>query len=498
MSRLVIVSNRVAVPGENRPGGLAVALQAALQENGGLWFGWSGKTVREASGELCEQSEGGICYVTMDLNRGDHEAYYNGFANRTLWPLLHFRLDLMDYTRDRYEGYRRVNTLFADKLAPLLRADDTIWIHDYHLIPLAALLRERGIDCRLGFFLHVPMPASDLLAAMPDHACLFSTLYAYDLVGFQTERDVERFQDYVRLFGGARVLDDGVLEAPGGRRLRVAAFPISIDTTQIASQSAAAIAKPAVRDLRKSLRPQLLAIGVDRLDYSKGLPERFYGFERYLERHAGERGSLTYLQIAPVSRGDVSEYRQLRNQLDQIAGHINGNHALPDWTPLRYVNRNFAHATLTGFYRLARLGLVTPLRDGMNLVAKEFVAAQDPDDPGVLILSLFAGAAQEMKAALLVNPYDLDSVADAIATATNMPKTQRIERWRAMMNHLVEHDIHAWRRTFLTALAADLPGPVPAKDPVIVGEPCLTVLAAAPLSPRAGAGNARRAGTAAP
>jgi trehalose 6-phosphate synthase len=455
VSRLVVVSNRVAVPGENRAGGLAVALQAALEENGGLWFGWSGKTVRDDSGALHEQTAGDIRFVTMDLSKRDHDAYYNGFANRTLWPLLHFRLDLVDYSRETREGYRRVNALFAEKLAPLLRDSDMLWIHDYHLIPLAALLRERGVGCRMGFFLHVPMPSPDLMAAMPDHARLFSTLYAYDLVGFQTQRDVERFQDYVRLFGGGRVLGEGVLEAPGGRRLRAAAFPISIDTAHIASQSAAAISKPAVRDLRRSLEPRLLAIGVDRLDYSKGLPERFHGFERYLERHAGERGSLTYLQIAPVSRGDVNEYRLLRNQLEQIAGHINGNHAMPDWTPLRYVNRNFAHATLTGFYRLARLGLVTPLRDGMNLVAKEFVAAQDPEDPGVLVLSLLAGAAQEMKEALLVNPHDLDGVADAIATAANMPRAQRIERWRAMMDRLVEHDIHAWRRAYLAVLAGE-------------------------------------------
>ncbi|WP_242111613.1 alpha,alpha-trehalose-phosphate synthase (UDP-forming) [Luteimonas aquatica] len=452
MSRLVVVSNRVAIPGENRAGGLAVGLQAALREHGGMWFGWSGKTVREASGELHEQRDGDIRYVTIDLNRSDLDAYYNGFANRTLWPLLHFRLDLVDYSRETREGYRRVNALFADKLAPMLRDGDTVWIHDYHLIPLASLLRERGVGARIGFFLHVPMPSADLVAAMPDHARLFSTLYAYDLVGFQTLRDVERFQDYVRLFGGGRVLSEGVLEAPGGRRFHAAAFPIGIDTAYIAQQAQAAVAKPAVRDLRNSLQPRQLAIGVDRLDYSKGLPERFRGFERYLERHPDQRGSLTYLQIAPVSRGDVAEYRLLRNELERIAGHINGGHAAPEWTPLRYVNRNFAHTTLTGFYRAARVGLVTPLRDGMNLVAKEYVAAQDPEDPGVLVLSLLAGAAYELKEALLVNPHDLDGVADAIATAANMAKAQRIERWRAMMDHLQRHDIAAWMRDYLSAL----------------------------------------------
>ena len=458
MSRLVVVSNRVAVPGENRAGGLAVGIRAALQEHGGLWFGWSGKAVREESGALHEQREGDIRYVTMDLSREDQDAYYNGFANRTLWPLLHFRLDLVDYDRDTREGYRRVNILFADRLAPLLREDDIVWIHDYHLIPLAELLRERGIGCRIGFFLHVPMPSADMVAALPEHARLFSALFAYDLVGFQTRRDVERFQDYVRLFGGGKVVEEGLLEASDGHRFHAGAFPIGIDTEHIAAQSRVAMTKPTVRSLLESVRPRQLVIGVDRLDYSKGLPERFHGFERYLERHRDQKGGLTYLQIAPISRGEVAEYQLLRNELEQIAGHINGQHAAPDWTPLRYVNRNFAHTTLTGFYRMARIGLVTPLRDGMNLVAKEYVAAQDPEDPGVLVLSLLAGAAYELPQALLVNPYDFDGVADAIATAAHMPRPQRIERWQAMMDYLRVNDIDAWRSRYLAALKAPVPG----------------------------------------
>ena len=453
MSRLVVVSNRVALPDESRAGGLAVALHAAIEETGGLWFGWSGKIDPHRSGALHEQIVGNIQYVTIDLSRRDHADYYNGFANRSLWPLLHFRVDLVDYSRETYAAYRRVNALFAEKLAPLLRDDDLVWIHDYHLIPLAALLREHGVRCKLGFFLHVPMPSSDLLAALPQHTRLFEGLSAYDLVGFQTERDLERFQDYVRLFGRGKVIDHGVLETPGGRLLRAGAFPISIDTAHIAQQAAAAVDKASVKRLAESLSGRLLAIGVDRLDYSKGLPERFRAFERYLKRHPEQLGKLTFLQIAPLSRGDVAEYRTLREELEQLAGHINGSHAEPDWTPMRYVNRNFPHASLTGFYRLARVGLVTPLRDGMNLVAKEFVAAQDPDDPGVLVLSTFAGAARELDSALLVNPYDLDGVADAIAGAMRMRLPERRERWQAMMDTLRTHDITAWRRNYLEALA---------------------------------------------
>jgi trehalose 6-phosphate synthase len=454
MSRLVVVSNRVALPGENRAGGLAVGLLAALKERGGVWFGWSGKTTRDGGGTLHEQEDGGIRFITMDINRADHDAYYNGFANRTLWPLMHFRLDLVDYQRSTREGYRKVNAQFADKLAPLLKDSDTVWIHDYHLIPLGALLRERGIGCKIGFFLHTPMPSADLVAAVPDHLRFFQSMYAYDLIGFHTQRDVERFRSYVRLYGGGKVLEGGEVEAPGGRRLKTGNFAISIDTDYIAQQSKAAINKPQVRELRESLRGRQLAIGVDRLDYSKGIPERFHGFERYLARHRDQRGSLTFLQIAPVSRGDVAEYKQLRSELEQLAGHVNGGYATPDWTPIRYVNQNFSHATLTGFYRAAGVGLVTPLRDGMNLVAKEFIAAQDPENPGVLVLSILAGAAVELTEALIVNPHDLDGVADAIATAATMSKANRIERWRSMMEHLRRHDVHAWCRAYLGALEA--------------------------------------------
>lgn len=452
MSRLVVVSNRVALPGENRAGGLATGLLAALSERGGLWFGWSGRSVNVDSGALHEAQDGPIRYLTMDLSKNDLDSYYNGFSNRALWPLLHFRLDLVDYDRRKREGYWKVNRLFADTLAPLLRDDDTVWIHDYHLIPLAALLRERGVACRIGFFLHVPVPSADLIQALPDHRSLFSALYSYDLLGFQTRRDVDRFQSYVRLFGGGTLIDSDWIKAPDGRRVRTSAFPIGIDTEHIARQARSAASNKPVRDLRQSLQHRKLAIGVDRLDYSKGLPERFHGFERYLQRYPQQKGDMTFLQIAPVSRGSVNEYRKLRGDLERLAGHINGGHAEADWTPLRYVNQNYAHSTLTGFYRQAAVGLVTPLRDGMNLVAKEYIAAQDPENPGMLVLSLLAGAADELKQALLVNPHDLDGVADAIATAANMPRAERIERWRAMMEHLRTHDIHRWRRDYLLAL----------------------------------------------
>ena len=452
MGRLVVVSNRVTLPDERRAGGLAIALRAALAERGGLWFGWSGNCRAETSGAMHEHADGDTRYAVMDLSARDFDDYYNGFANRTLWPLLHFRMDLVDYSRETYAGYRRVNALFADRLVSELRQDDLVWIHDYHLIPLAQRLRERGVGNRIGFFLHTPMPSSDLLAALPHHRELFAALSSYDLVGFQTRRDLERFQDYVRLFGGGRVVEDGLMETADGRRFCGGAFPIGIDVPTIAGQAKRAMKRLAVRRLQDSLGGRSLAIGVDRLDYSKGLPERFRAFERHLERHPDQGGRITFLQIAPPSRSDVPEYRLLRRELETLSGHINSGHAAPEWTPVRYVNRDFPHEVLTGFYRTAGIALVTPMRDGMNLVAKEYVAAQDPDDPGVLVLSRFAGAAQELQEALQVNPYDVDGVADAIVQAHVMPLSERRERWRALMDRIEGYDIHAWRRDFLKTL----------------------------------------------
>ena len=452
MSRLVVVSNRVALPEESRAGGLAVALRAALAEQGGLWFGWSGKRVREPDNKPARQREGNITYATIDLSRDEYDGYYAGFANRSLWPLLHFRLDLVQYSHETLDTYLAVNRRFADALVKQLRDDDTVWIHDYHLFPLGALLRERGFGGRIGFFLHVPIPSSDMLGALPGHEALFGALDAYDLVGLQTQRDVERLQDYMRLFGDAKVQAGGRIVAKDGRRFRAAAFPISIDTAAIEAQASDAVRRLAVRRLRESLGEHRLAIGVDRLDYSKGLTRRMRAFDEYLSRHRGPvSDALTFLQIAPPSRSDVAEYQRLRGALEGLAGSINGRNADPEWTPVRYVNRNFSHDVLTGFYRTAAIGLVTPLRDGMNLVAKEFVASQDPEDPGVLVLSRFAGAAYELPQALLVNPYDLEGTADAIARAAAMPLRERRERHAAMLDTLRKHDITAWRTHFLEA-----------------------------------------------
>jgi trehalose 6-phosphate synthase len=450
--RLVVVSNRVAMPRQTATGGLASAMRAALQERGGVWFGWSGKIAATSAEEQHRLSDGAIDYVTIDLSRADHDDFYAGFANRTLWPLFHYRPDLVDYQRSHLEGYLRVNAIFADQLVRPLDPDDIIWVHDYHLIPLAAMLRERGVRNRIGFFLHTPLPAAALLIALPKHRELLETLASYDLVGLHTARDLRALEDYFLHEVGGAMRPGNRLRAANGRLFRAGVFPISIDTAEVAEVARNAAGEDAVREFRQSLDGRDLIIGVDRLDYSKGLAQRFEAFAHVLERSRTLHSRVTFLQIAPPSRGAVPEYRLIRRELERMAGHINGKFATPEWVPIRYVNQSFPHTLLAGYYRVARVGLVTPLRDGMNLVAKEYVASQDPKNPGVLVLSRFAGAAQELTEALLVNPADTVEVADALERALAMPQRERIARWRSMMDVLQRHDLTAWRNAFLHAL----------------------------------------------
>jgi trehalose 6-phosphate synthase len=448
VSRLFVVSNRVALPGAVRAGGLAVALHGVLKERRGVWFGWSGEF---GDGPSRVQIGDGIRFCLLDVPEDEFEGYYHGFANRALWPLLHYRVDLIHFDRSEYAHYLAVNDRFADALARELRSNDEVWVHDYHFIPLAAAMRARGLGQRIGFFLHIPLPSWDVLCMLPDHREIFSTLSRYDLVGVQTQADADNLRRYFEAVG---------IDARG---CTIEAFPIGIDAAQVARDAVSARGCEAVAALRRSLEDRRLAIGVDRLDYSKGLPERFQAFGAYLDAHPDDVGRLTYLQIAPPSREDVPEYRDLREQLERFAGHINGRLARPDWTPIRYVNHCYPHDVLAGFYRAADVALVTPLRDGMNLVAKEYVAAQDPRDPGVLILSRFAGAAHQLQDALLVNPHDIDEMADAIARARSMPRAEREARWSSMYEALRQSSIGAWADGFLARLQS---GAQPLPDPV--------------------------------
>jgi trehalose 6-phosphate synthase len=454
LSRLIIISNRVSAPqGSNSgaQGGLAVALSAALREYRGIWFGWSGDITDHFTGDINFQREDGITTATIDLEEQDVEEYYNGYANRTLWPLFHYRIDLAEYERGFAGGYQRVNERFAETVLPLIEPDDVIWIQDYHLLPLGDELRKRGCANRIGFFLHIPWPPRRLLSTLPEAVELVRTMFAYDVIGLHTEEWLQAFEDFVSHEMGAVCGENGEITLDG-RTTQAIACPIGIDAAEFAELSASTRARLAYRRMRDSAVGRDMIVGVDRLDYSKGLEERFLGYERFLKEHPQERKEVFLLQIAPPSRGSVESYQKIRATLDSLSGRINGEYADLDWVPIRYVNQGYPRDELAGVYRAARIGLVTPLRDGMNLVAKEYVAAQDPEDPGVLILSRFAGAAAQLSEAVLVNPYSAEEMSDAIALALAMTREERIRRWRVMMEGIQRENVVWWRQRFTDAL----------------------------------------------
>ena len=461
MSRLIVISNRVSAGG-GAQGGLAVALNAALKEMGGIWFGWSGEVTEEFTGQIQFERREGITTATIDLEEQDIDEYYNGYANRTLWPLFHYRIDLAEYERDYAGGYQRANERFADSVRPLIEPDDVVWIQDYHLFPLGAELRKRGVRNRIGFFLHIPWPPRRLLVTLPEASKLVSSLLECDVIGFHTHECLQSFCEYACDELGGTLDDDGILRI-GDRTVKLVACPIGIEAKEFAEMARGDAATETFERVTRSLVGRTLIVGVDRLDYSKGLEERFLGYERFLIENPEERMEVVLMQIAPPSRGAVDSYQRIRNTLEGVAGRINGAHAALDWVPIRYVNQSYPREVLAGVYRASRIGLVTPLRDGMNLVAKEYVAAQDPEDPGVLILSRFAGAAEQMTEALLINPHSAEEMADAIGRALRMPREERIRRWRALMDGLLAQDVLWWRRCFTDALAkAPAPAPTPA------------------------------------
>jgi len=453
--RLVVVSNRVAPISEGEPaaGGLAVGVLDALRAKGGLWFGWSGEIADGPVVPRPARNVGPITVATIDLSRTDYDQFYRGFANGTLWPVLHYQMGLSRFDWDEFAGYRRVNELFARSLASLVQPDDLIWAHDYHLLGLAEALRAAGVRNRAGLFLHTPFPEPGVLMSVPAHAQLVRAMCEFDLIGFQTEPDRTAFCDYISRQAGGRALEEGRLEA-FGRVVRSGVYPIGVHVEDVRAEAENPAQRREAMRVRKDLAGKLLVLSVDRLDYSKGLRQRFTAFERFLQDNPHRRGDVVLTQIAPPSRGDIETYREIRRELEGEAGRINGRFADLDWVPLRYLNRAFPRAALMPLYAEARVGLVTPLRDGMNLVAKEYVAAQDPDDPGVLILSQFAGAARELEAALIVNPYDEAGMATALEQALEMGLEERRGRYAAMMDVLRRNSLDRWRARFEADLGA--------------------------------------------
>jgi trehalose 6-phosphate synthase len=447
-------------------GGLAAALLPAVKKSGVVWFGSSGKLrkIEPDDTPLVEvEGYGHGTIARVDLPEQHYGGFYEGYANSALWPLLHSRGDLAHARAGDYASYRAVNAYMARTLANFAPPDSTFWIHDYHFLPLGLELRRLGVAEKIGFFLHTPWPDRLTMAQLAEHRELAKSMLAYDLVGFQTDRDRDNFAALLR--NEMHMPGNGLsFERPYGT-CRLATFPIGIDTEEFADSALKVAKDDEVQRLRTSLADAKLIVGVDRIDYSKGLGQRFQAYDHLLTRYPGLKRRLTYLQVAVPSRSNIASYRELQRQLADQVGDINGRHGEIDWAPLRYLNKGFGQSTLAGFYRSAAIGLVTPLQDGMNLVAKEFVAAQDPENPGVLVLSKFAGAAHELEAALLVDPNDIEGISRRIAAGLAMPLDERRARWQHMMDALLRQSIHAWFADFMQALKA------PAHDNVVPLEP---------------------------
>ncbi|KAG0163071.1 hypothetical protein DFQ30_000780 [Apophysomyces sp. BC1015] len=452
MSRLIIVSNRVAPISEGGPaaGGLAIGVYDALKETGGIWFGWSGDTQSGPIAPIKLEERGPVTFATLALSRRDYEQYYRGFSNAMLWPTFHYRCDLAHFDRQEFDGYCRVNRWLADQLLPLIRPHDVIWVHDYHLIPFAEALRAQRVTNRIGFFLHIPLPPAQLLLTVPPHEALMRALCCFDLVGFQTDGDLRAFVDYIEHEAHGHVERNGCARVRTvhayGRTLRAGAYPIGVYPDEIAELAEAGESASYVRNLKATLRERQLIMAVDRLDYSKGLVERFRAFEKLLETAPAHRNKVSFMQIAPPTRADMHAYQGIRLQLEAEAGRINGRFAELDWTPIRYLHRQYERRVLAALFR----------------ISNEYVSAQDPDDPGVLVLSRFAGAAQELHGALIVNPADLAGMAEALDRALSMPLTERRQRHMDMMAQLRENNVSVWRDHFLGDLRTPMPLSAPA------------------------------------
>ena len=454
MGRLIAISNRTAADPSARAGGLAVAVWESLTSTGGMWFGWSGNIVEGEPGPPEHITDEGVDFIVTDFTEAEHDGFYLQYANRVIWPVFHYRVDLAHFGDTDFDAYEKVNKRIADMVVPHLEKGDSVWVHDYHFLLMGDFLRKGGWDGPIGFFLHIPFPSPEVFRALPEHEQIARAMCEFDVLGFQSENDRSNFVQFlVRSCNGVDE-GDGWINV-FGRRIRANAYPIGIEAESFAKLAVGQRAKTAATRIGKFLGGRKLVLGVDRMDYSKGLPQRFEAVGKMFDNFPSTRGRVSFTQIAPPSRSKVEEYQDLRVQLDELAGRINGDYGDLDWIPLRYLARSYDRKELAGLYRIASVCLVTPLRDGMNLVAKEFVMAQDPDDPGVLILSQFAGAAEQLSDTLIVKPHDRYHVAETIYKALEMPLEERQERWEKLRQTVVEQDISWWRQKFLDDLDVD-------------------------------------------
>jgi trehalose 6-phosphate synthase len=461
--RLLVISNRlpaVISPQDGRwriapaSGGLVTALAPVMKRSGGIWVGWPGCGEEAPLEQLLEEfsQQEGYRLTAVPLTEEMVAKYYLGFSNETLWPLFHDLLGHCRFSGENWQAYVEVNQVFAEVAAAQAAPDDLLWIHDYQLALVGAQLRALGLTQPLAFFLHIPFPGPDLFRRLPWKLPLLRSLLAYDLLGFQTLRDRRNFvASAISFLPDIEVIRRQrhfTLLRYGARTVKVGHFPISIDYEEFNSGAAEPHVAEAAWYLHESFGDRQLLLGIDRLDYTKGVPERFLAFERALEKYPELKEKISLLQLVVPSRTEVAEYQILKEQLDQLAGRINARFAEAGWTPIHYVFRSLDRVQLLAHYRTAEIALITPLRDGMNLVAKEYCAAS-VENRGVLILSEFAGAAEQMgRSALVVNPYDVDGTADAIYQAFIMPEEERQRRMQLLRDDLRHQDVHRWVRSF--------------------------------------------------
>jgi len=481
--RLIVVSNRLPVTVEQqdgqltlRPssGGLVTALLPVLREGGGCWIGWTGGDADPELAACLRRCAGPkYCFEPVWLSAAEKSCYYQGFCNQIVWPLFHDLPSRCDFDPAYWDAYCSVNEKFADAVERCWRSDDFVWVHDYHLMLVADCLRARGLRHHVGYFHHIPFPHPDILEKLPWRNELLGAILQFNTVGFQTVRDRRNFVACVRQFlprVQVRAVAGKLLLRSAARCAMVGTYPISIDFQEFADAAAEPDTLAAVAKIRQGLGGARVILGVDRLDYTKGILERLKSFEALLAADPDVRGRVSMLQLVVPSREEIGEYQQLKLAIERRVSQINGKYATPAWVPVHYWYRNLSRADLVAFYRAADVALVTPLRDGMNLVAKEFCACRG-DELGVLVLSEFAGAAAELGCgALIVNPYDTDGVAAALHSALRMQQQEQRARMRAMRESIRVRDVFNWARSF-SALATPLQ---------VVARPAVASLATAP------------------
>ncbi len=463
--RLLLVSNRLPVTVRveggrlevtRSSGGLATGLSGPHERSGGLWVGWPGDVGRLSPAQrlLLDTKLAALRCVPVLLSEAEVSRFYEGFSNRVLWPLFHYLLEhVPEHSRD-WETYRRVNERFADEVAARYRPGDTLWVQDYQLMLVPKLLRDRLPDARIGFFLHIPFPSSEVFRTLPWRSELLAGLLGSDLIGFHTLSYLRHFCNALTQVLGLSPDVDGV--GYEGRRVRLGAFPMGVDAQWYVQQAGREEVRAEAAAIRASAEGQRLLVGVDRMDYTKGLRRRLLAVGRLLEREPQLRGRVRFIQVAAPSRGGVADYERHRQSVDELVGRINGAYGSPKWVPVHYLFRSYSAVQLAALYQAADVMLVTPLRDGMNLVAKEFLASR-VDGDGVLVLSEFAGAASELGEAIIVNPYDVDGMAQGLKSALALPEQERRLRMAALRGRVLVHDVHEWVKRFLQTLEAPLP-----------------------------------------